>query len=77
MDGSGLLIVGGVVLVLLAALFILITRQYHRVPPSEVMVVYGRKDARMITNGGVFIMPLVETYKKLDITIMTIKQEKD
>lgn len=77
MDGNGFLIVVGVVLVLLAALFILITRQYHRVPPSEVMVVYGRKDARMITNGGVFVMPLVETYKKLDITIMTIKQEKD
>src|SRR5690606_40916473 len=41
------------------------------------MVVYGRKEARLVTNGGVFVMPIIETYKKLDITIMTIKQEKD
>lgn len=42
------------------------------------MVVYGRRErSRMITNGGVFVLPFVETYKKLDITIMTIKQEKD
>lgn len=77
MDGSGLLIVGAVVLVVVIALITLITRQYHRVPPSEVMVVYGRQNARMITNGGVFVVPLLETYKKLDITIITIKQEKD
>ena len=77
MEGTGLLIVIGVFVVLALALLILITRSYHRVPPSEVMVVYGRKNARMITNGGVFVIPIIETYKKLDITIMTIKQEKD
>jgi flotillin len=77
MSGEGLIAVALVILSLLAVLVIVITRQYHRVPPSEVMVVYGRQNARMITNGGVFIVPLIETYKKLDITIMTIKQEKD
>jgi flotillin len=77
MEITGVAIVGGVVLLLFAALILIVTRQYHRVPPSEVMVVYGRSNARMITNGGVFIVPLLETYKKLDITIMTIKQEKD
>ncbi|MBX3064734.1 MAG: hypothetical protein KF726_17255 [Anaerolineae bacterium] len=77
MDGTGLLVVVGVVVVLILAVGALITRQYHRVPPSEVMVVYGRKDARLISNGGVFIIPILETFKKLNITIMTIKQEKD
>lgn len=77
MDGMGLIILVVVIAVLVLALIGFVTRQYHRVPPSEVMVVYGRKEARMITNGGVFVMPVIETYKKLDITIMTIKQEKD
>ncbi|HLU08325.1 MAG TPA: SPFH domain-containing protein [Oceanobacillus sp.] len=77
MGDFGLLVVVAVIVVLGLALITLITRQYHRVPPSEVMVVYGRKEARMITNGGVFVMPILETYKKLNITIMTIKQEKD
>jgi flotillin len=31
----------------------------------------------MITNGGVFVLPVLETFKMLDMTIMTIKQEKD
>src|SRR5215207_4152486 len=77
MDGTGLLIVVVVLVVLALALVVFITRQYHRVPPNEVMVVYGRSQARMISSGGVFIMPVIETYKKLNITIMTIKQEKD
>lgn len=77
MNAEGILIVVGVVVLLVVVVFLLITSNYHRVPPSEVMVVYGRKTPRMITNGGVFVIPLLETYKKLDITIMTIKQEKD
>lgn len=77
MEGTGLIIVVAVVAILIMALIAFITRQYHRVPPSQVMVVYGRKDARMVSNGGVFVLPVIETYKMLDITIMTIKQEKD
>lgn len=73
----GLIIVIIVVAVLFLGLLALVRSVYHRVPPSEVMVVYGRGDSRMVTNGGVFVIPLLETYKKLDITIMTIKQERD
>ncbi|MBK8022087.1 MAG: hypothetical protein IPK19_11830 [Chloroflexi bacterium] len=76
MEG-GLLILVAVIAVLIVTIIVFITNQYHRVPPSEVMVVYGRGDARMVTNGGVFILPLLETFKKLDLRIMTIKQEKD
>jgi flotillin len=77
MEGIGLIIVIAVAAVLILGLILFITANYHRVPPSEVMVVYGRKNSRMITNGGVFVIPVLETFKKLNITIMTIKQEKD
>lgn len=75
--GLGILVVVGVVALIVFFLFIFITRSYHRVPPSEVMVVYGGSRRRLVTNGGVFVIPVIETYKKLDITIMTIKTEKD
>lgn len=73
----GILVAVAVIVLIVLLVVSLVVRQYHRVPPSEVMVVYGRRDARMITSGGVFIFPVIETYKQLDITIMTIKQEKD
>ncbi len=75
--GTGLLIAVAVIAIIVLLVIALIVRQYHRVPPSQVMVVYGRRDARMVTNGGVFILPVIETYKMLDFTIMTIKQERD
>ncbi|MBZ0298005.1 MAG: hypothetical protein K8L99_35960 [Anaerolineae bacterium] len=66
-----------VLLIIIVAIVMFIANHYHRVPPNEVMVVYGRKEQRLITSGGVFIIPILETYKKLDVTIMTIKTEKD
>jgi len=76
-DGFGLVVVAAVVVIIVVAVVAFITRYYHKVPPSKVMVVYGRKAPNLITNGGVFVMPIIETYKMLDITIMTIKTEKD
>lgn len=70
-----IIVVGAVVL--LTALIAFITRYYHKVPPSKVMVVFGRGQSRLVTNGGVFVWPVIESYKLLDITIMTIKTEKD
>lgn len=65
-------IIAGLVLVVVALLF-LVTRYYFRVPPSEVLVIYGSGASRVITNGGGWVKPFIETYKKLDLTIMTIK----
>ncbi|NDJ60866.1 MAG: hypothetical protein GYB67_07055 [Chloroflexi bacterium] len=74
----GVLIVVGVIVVFVVAIVAFFANQYHRVPPNQVMVVYGRgEQSRMISNGGVFIFPILETFKTLDITIMTIKQERD
>jgi flotillin len=66
-----------VIILIMMAVVVFIAQNYHRVPPSQVMVVYGRKEPRLITNGGVFVIPILETYKTLDVTIMTIKKERD
>ena len=73
----GLLSLPLVVIVLIVAMIALLTRYYHRVPPNEVMVVFGRREPRFVTNGGVFVIPLLESFKRLDLTIITIKTLKD
>ena len=77
MIGPALIIVVAVIVVLVVAVVSFLTRYYHKVPPSKVMVVYGKGAPRLITNGGVFVKPIVEQFKLLDITIMTIITEKD
>ena len=77
MDFIGAFAIPIVLVVVVVALLAWLTRQYHRVAPNEVMVVYGRGETRLITSGGVFVVPILETFKKLDVTIMTIKTEKD
>lgn len=71
------IILGGLVLLIFAAIVSFIARIYHRVPPNEVMVVFGRGEPRFITNGGTLVIPVLESYKKLDLTIVTIKKLKD
>lgn len=77
MTGLGILIFVGVLTLIAIFFIVLAVRYYHRVPPSEVMVVYGRKEPRMITNGATFVVPILESYKKLDMRIITIKTERD
>ncbi len=77
MGGEAILIVVVAVVILLVAFIAFIMRYYHQVPPSEVLVVYGRGESRMVTNGGTWVIPVFEKYKKLNLTIMTIKTEKD
>jgi len=72
-----ILIVAAVLVLIALFVAALAVSYYHRVPPSEVMVVYGRKEPRLITNGGVFVVPILESYKKLDMRIITIKTERD
>ena len=75
--GAELFIIVGVVLFIFVALGVFFASNYHRVPPSEVMVVYGRGQSRLITNGATFVVPVIQSFKKLDLTIITIKTEKD
>ncbi len=66
-----------VIAVIVLMFIAIIVRYYHRVPPNQVMVIYGRGAPRYVTSGGTFVIPVLETYKNLDVTIMTIKTEKD
>jgi len=79
MDASTItLFIGvGVLVLLFVALIAFVTRYYHQVPPSQVYVVFGSGGTKMVSNGGVFIIPILQTYKVLDLTIMTLKTEKD
>jgi flotillin len=74
-------------------LLYLIVRQFirrYRVPPNQVMVIYGRGKTifqedgtldevgvRMITGGGTWVLSLWEEYGLLDMTMMTIAKAKD
>jgi flotillin len=77
MEGAGILAVFVAGAVIIVALIVIISRYYHKVPPSQVMVVYGSGQSRLVTNGSVFVIPILQSYKMLDLTIMTIKTEKD
>jgi flotillin len=63
---------------------------YHRIPPSQVMVIYGRGKTifggegdlerigvRLVTGGGAFVWPIMEDFGYLDLTVMTIAKAKD
>ncbi len=74
---SAELILPIVLVVIVVAIISSLARLYRRVPPNQVMVLYGIGEPRYITSGGTIILPIVQTSKMLDVTIMTIKTEKD
>ncbi len=76
LDVGGLIIIG-VIAVIVVALISWILSYYHRVPPSKAIVIFGSGKPRIITGSGAFVKPFVEDYKMLDLTIITIKTEKD
>lgn len=86
----------GLVLAVLVGVLVLlfvvsrVARLYHRVPPSQVMVVYGKGKTefdsqgittktgiRLVTGGGMLVWPILEEYQFLDLTIMSIEQPRD
>jgi flotillin len=87
------ILVSGLAIVGLVILYYLVIRRIvrrHRVPPNQVMVIYGkgktafREDGsldpvgvRMITGGGTWVWSIWEDYGFLDLTIMTIAKAKD
>ena len=59
------------VLVLLLTIFAL-AKRYITVPPNKAMIVFGRrygKNFKIISGGGKFIIPIIERYKFLDLSI--------
>jgi len=87
---GGYLLAGLVGLVLLLLFGRRISKMYHRIPPSQVMVIYGRGKTvlghegevqrlgvRLVTGGGGIVWPLLEDFGYLDLTVMTIAKAKD
>src|SRR5688500_10694321 len=72
-------IVGGIIAVIigLVVLRLLAAGLYRRVPPSRAMVIYGRGTTRFVTGGGTFVVPIFEEFQFLDLTVKTVKKEKD
>ncbi|MBI3944636.1 MAG: flotillin family protein [Armatimonadetes bacterium] len=76
------LVIVGVVLVAVIAVFRLILSNYVRVPPNRVAVIYGkgqgkrpdgtRTGQRMLLGGGGLKMPFIEQVAHLDLNVMTI-----
>ena len=73
--------IGFIATIVLLVLFVvtMIVRQYRRCPSNRVLVVYGKvrgeRAARCMHGGGVFIVPLLQSYAFLNLEPMTIEIE--
>lgn len=61
------------------ALFVTYASRYKKVPPDKAMVVYGRKVSskhkrgyQVISGGGKFIVPVIESYEFLPLDVRTL-----
>jgi flotillin len=76
-----------VVVLLLVMAFIapvsIYANRYKKVPPDKAMVVYGRRRAagergyEVISGGGKFIVPIVESYEYLPLDVRTLEINVD
>ncbi|HRH25610.1 MAG TPA: SPFH domain-containing protein [Parcubacteria group bacterium] len=68
-------------ILLLAVVTVIVVRflikQYNRVSPNTVAVVYGKRNGekgyRIVTGGGFFLWPVIEEVKYLSLNIMSIE----
>ncbi len=90
LQGIGLILAALFGLIILLVFTRRATRLYHRVPPNQVMVIYGRGrtvfeeagglervGVRLVTGGGALVWPIMEDFGFLDLTVMTISKAKD
>jgi flotillin len=82
----GLMIWAGVVVVVVVLIFLLLSKQYQKVGPNEVLVISGGKKRtvadpdgtkrtigyRTCVGGGTFVMPFLETTQTLSLEVFTI-----
>jgi flotillin len=63
-------IIGMCVLVILL-LISSIGKLWRKAGPNEAIIVYGARAARVVTKGGSFIFPVMETYRSLTLELMS------
>ncbi len=66
------------------ALLVIYAARYKKVPPDKAMVVYGRKmkagtrmGYQVISGGGKFILPIIESYEFLPLDVRTLDVNVD
>ena len=67
----------GFVAIVIIVLFSVMAARYKKVPPDKAMVVYGHKmkggiGYRVISGGGKFIIPVLESYEFLPLDVRTL-----
>ena len=67
---AALVVIGALILIVLFTAFV---RRYKRCPSDRILVVYGKvgggQSAKCIHGGAAFIVPVIQDYQYLDLTI--------
>lgn len=61
----------------MVALLFWVASSYRRVPPNEVLIIFGARGRRVVTNGATFVTPFLEEAKKLSLHVRTISFSQD
>jgi flotillin len=80
---SEMVIVVVIMVMAMIVLMMVFAARYKKVPPDKVMVVYGRRMGPMgpgykiISGGGKFIVPVVESFEFLPLDVRTLDIDMD
>ena len=68
------LIIIFIMLIMCISMFAYTISRYKKCPPGKILVVYGQTGGapKYITNGGIFILPIIQNYTYLDLAPMAI-----
>lgn len=69
-----------VLIVGLAMIFMIggrILRLWQKVPPNEILIVYGRGGTKVITGGGGFVWPIIQDAKLMERGVMNVAAQGD
>lgn len=59
-------------IITLVVIFMLIARNYIKVPPNKAAFIFGRGGVKVITGGAAFRIPVLQQIEQLDITLIVI-----
>jgi len=54
-----------------------ILRLWQKVPPNEILIVYGRGGTKVITGGGGFVWPIIQDAKLMERGVMNVSAQGD
>lgn len=67
-------IVISIIFLVMISILVYLFSRYKKCPPGKILVVYGQTGGvpKYITNGGIFILPIIQNYTYLDLSPMAI-----